>query len=378
MKNFVYMSALFLFVICACSQEEKANRTSHYVYLLDPGDIKMMDDKGADFFSEINIIPLKEADDFLIGQACKLIKCDSFFYVLDKDKTHSIYKYDLEGNPVKRFFKKGESGDEYIEIIDFDIDQSSKEILVLCVMPKILYLDTDFNSLGKNNNLGYNYFDRIVSWKNKVFLYNHHDKKVAGLNPETGEPEECLRTRKLNDLINPGFFAFYKTPDNLYFQSQGDDCIYKLQGNKFTPFLTLDYKTKESSIKFFEERSLSDRITLEDMMQYSLPDVYNIREKDSKFIFTYVHDIVYRICIYDTVKRTYKDQMKYMYISEHDGGCYDNALYGLENPADHNGMGSFEMPEYHEYMKGVKYDFTGKLDFDEEFENPVVIEQILK
>jgi hypothetical protein len=29
-------------------------------------------------------------------------------------------------------------------------------------------------------------------------------------------------------------------------------------------------------------------------------------------------------------------------------------------------------------MKGVKYDFTGKFDFDEEFENPVIIEQILK
>jgi hypothetical protein len=338
----------------------------------------MMDDKGADFFSEINIIPLKEDDDFLIGSAYKLIKCDSFFYVLDKDKTHSIYKYDLEGNPVKRFCKKGGSGDEYIEIIDFDIDQSSKEILVLCVMPKILYLDTDFNSLGKNNDLGYNYFDRIVSWKNKVFLYNHHDRKVAGINPETGELEECFRTRKLNDLISPGVFAFHKTPDNLYFQSQGDDCIYKLQENKFTPFLTLDYKTKESSMKFYEERGLSDRLTVEEVIQRPIPEVYNIREKDNKFIFTYVHGASFRICIYDTVQRAYKDQVKYSYISEGNGGCYDNALYGLENPVDHNSMSIFKMPRYHEYMKGVKYDFTGKLDFDEEFENPVVIEQILK
>jgi hypothetical protein len=36
------------------------------------------------------------------------------------------------------------------------------------------------------------------------------------------------------------------------------------------------------------------------------------------------------------------------------------------------------MPAYHEFMKGVKYDFTGKLDFDEYFENPVIVEHILK
>jgi hypothetical protein len=335
----------------------------------------MMDDKGADFFSEINIIPLKEDTNFLIGRAYKLIKCDSFFYVLDNDKTHSIYKYDHEGNPVKRFFNRGGSGDEYIEIVDFDIDQSSKEILIFCVPPKILYTDTDFNNLGKNNNLGYNYFDRIVNWKNNIFLYNHNERQVVHLDTETGEIEECFRTRKLNDLIAPSCFAFFKTSDNLYFQSPGDDCIYKFQENKFIPFLTLDYKNKESSIKFYEERDLSDHITLEDLRQRSIPNVYSIREKDNKFIFTYVHQIVVRICIYDTVQRTYKDQIEYMYISERNGGCYDNALYGIENPLD---MNSFKMPEYHEYMKGVKYDFTGKLDFDEEFENPVVIEQILK
>jgi hypothetical protein len=340
--------------------------------------MKMMDDKGADLFSEINIIPLKEDTDFLIGQAYKLIKCDSFFYVLDKDKTHSIYKYDHEGNPVKRFFNIGGSENEYSEIIDFDIDQSSKEIVILCAPPKILYTDTDFNNLEKNNNLGYNYFDRIAGWKNSVFLYNHYERKVVFLNPETGEPEEILRTRNMKgDLIDPNCFSFFKTPDNLYFQSPGDDCIYRLQNDIFIPFLTLNYNNKESSMKFYAEKEPPD-ITFEDRIEHYVPTVSNIREKDSKFIFTYVHKFVIRICIYDTAQKTYKDQLKYMYISDNNGGCYDNALYGIENPADHNGMDIFKSPRYHEFMKGVKYDFTGKLDFDEEFGNPVIIEQILK
>jgi hypothetical protein len=375
-KGLIYI-LLFFCVICACSQEKKTSHTNHYVYLSDPGDIKMMDDKGADLFSEINIIPLKEDTNFLIGNAYKLIKCDSFFYVLDKDKTHSIYKYDHEGNPVKRFFNIGGSENEYIKIIDFDIDQSSKEIVVFCVPPKILYTDTDFNNLGNTNYLGYNYFDRIVSWNSNVFLYNHRDRKVAYLNPETGEPEECFHTRKMKGyIIGPVCFSFFKTSDNLYFQSPGDDCIYKLQNNKFIPFLTLDYDNKESSMKLYEEKGPSD-ITLGDISDHSIPTVSHIREKDNKFIFTYVHNMLVRICIYDTVQKNYKDQLIYGFICESNGGCYDNALYGVENPVGHD-MDIFKIPEYHEFMKGVKYDFTGKFDFDEEFENPVIIEQILK
>jgi hypothetical protein len=173
----------------------------------------MMDERGADLYSEINLIPLKEEDDFLIGNADKFIKCDSFFYILDKNKTHSIYKYDHKGNPVKRFFKKGGSGDEYIEIIDFDIDQSSKEIKIFCVPLKILSTDTDFNDLGKNcyfENQANSYFDRIVSWENKIYGYRHWDRTVAYLDLETGKVEECLHTRKMRGyLIDHGAPAFF-------------------------------------------------------------------------------------------------------------------------------------------------------------------------
>jgi hypothetical protein len=126
----------------------------------------------------------------------------------------------------------------------------------------------------------------------------------------------------------------------------------------------------------YEQKKPTD-ITFEDITEYSIPTVSFIREKGNHFIFTYVHNIVERICIYDTVQKNYRDQIKYIYNSEDNGGCYDNAIYGIRNPAN-GGMRMFKMPEYHEYMKDVKYDFTGKLDFDEDFENPVVIEQILK
>jgi hypothetical protein len=371
MKKLVYI--VLLFIVCTCSRGKINSPTDHYIYLSDPGDMKMSDSKGSDLFSEINLIPLKENADFLIGSADKFIKCDSFFYILDKDKTKSIYKYDHKGNPVKRFLHKGGSGEEYAEIIDFDIDQLNKEILIFCVPPKILYTDTDFNNIGKNNNLGYDYYDRIVSWKNNVFLYNHRDRKVAYLNPETGKPEECLHTRKMEAyLIPPESTAFFKTRNNLYFQAPGDDCIYKLQNNRFIPFITMDYKKKEASMKFYEETYPSD-VTPSSAMEHSVPTVYSIRERDDQLIIVYVHNFVFRVCTYNISQKTYKDQIKHCF-SEYYGFYFDNAVYGVQNPVD---LKVFKMPEFHEFMKGVKYDFTD-LALDEDFENPVIVEHILK
>jgi hypothetical protein len=334
----------------------------------------MSDNKGSDLYSEINLIPLKEDTAFLIGKADKFIKCDSFFYILDKDKTQSIYKYDHNGNPVKRFSRIGGSGDEYIEIIDFDIDKSSKEIKILCVPPKILSTDTDFNNTGKNSNLENNYFDRIVSWKGKIFMYNHQNRTVAYLNPETGKLEECLHTRKMKGyIIDPGAPAFFKTQNNLYFQSLGDDCIYKLQDNRFIPYITLDYKRKDASMKFYEETDAPD-IKSNDVMEHPVPTVHSIREKDGQLIIVYVHHFLIRICTYNISQKTYKDQLKHC-LSEYYGIWFDNAIYGVKRIDE---LDVFEMPAYHEFMKGVKYDFTGKLDFDEYFENPVIVEHILK
>jgi hypothetical protein len=320
------------------------------------------------------MIPLKEDTNFLIGYADKIIKCDSFFYVLDKDMTKAIYKYDYEGNPVQCFFKRGGSGDEYIEIIDFDIDQSSKEILILCIPPKILYTDINFNNLEKNNNFGNDYYDRIVGWKNKVFLYNHRDRKVAYLNPETENVEEHFRTRSMKgDLIAPAASVFFKTENNLYFQSPGDDCIYKLQDDKFISYLLLDFDKKQASIKYYET-AMAENITMDDRLNHPIPYINNIIEKNDEIIFTYVYNFLVRMCTYNITTKEYIDHFK-KFISESPRCFFDNAIYGIENPVN---LEKFQTPEYHEFMKGVEYDFTDKLNFDKEFANPVIIEQILK
>jgi hypothetical protein len=145
-------------------------------------------------FSEYKYIPLKETDDFLIGQVDKLIRTDSSYFIMDRDKTQTIYKYDLEGNPVNKFFHKGGSANEYTEIIDFDVDTASEEIVIFCVMPKIIYTDYNFN-IKKTQILGYNYFDRIVSWDKKIYLYNDRHRVLACLDSKMEQPDTLIITK---------------------------------------------------------------------------------------------------------------------------------------------------------------------------------------
>jgi hypothetical protein len=368
MKSFKY-NLLIFFIACSCSSGNKnLSPAGHSVYLQNHDNIKPIEN-GADFFSEINLIPLKEEDDFLIGNVDKMIKRDSFFYLLDK-KTKSIYKYDQAGNPVKRFLRIGGSGDEYFDIIDFDI--SDKEVAIFCVPPKALYTDLDFN-IKKNKSLEGNYFDRIVSWGDKIFLYNHRNRVVAYINQETEIPTECLHTKNLKgDLIDDSP-AFFKTSNALYFQSPGDDCIYKLEGDNFLPYLSLDFDHKNETMEFYMNKNAPE-ITFGERLSHPIPYIKGIFEKNDEITIIYVYNLLYRICAYNKLQRKYKDEIvvSFSVFSSH---FSDDALYGLSLLS---GIDVFETPSFKELMKGVKYNFDGKLEFDDEYGNPIIVEQILK
>jgi hypothetical protein len=369
-----YLLLILLFV-CSCSskQNNTAKIANNTIYLHPNDKIKPVE-QGSEFLSEMRFIPLKEEDQYVIAYVDKLIRCDSSFYIWDH-KTQTIYKYDTEGNPAKFFHQVGGSLNEYIEIVDFDIDIENKEISILCLPPKILYTDMDFK-VKKAVNLGDKNFNRIASWKNTAFLYNHTRRVVYSVNQDE-KLKECFSTTEMQgDLIDDSP-AFFKTQQALYFQSPGDDCIYKFAENEFIPYITLDYDNKQSAIKLYQKGVLD--ITLEERWQHPIPYIKNIIEKDNKLILFYVHGILYRMCTYDLSQNTYNDQMLISFFAS--PSCfYNNTLYGIEYP--YNIATQSESPEFKDFMRnfmsGVKYDLDENMSLDKGNENPIIVEQILK
>jgi hypothetical protein len=359
-------------IFCFCtSNRDNFEQAENIVYLEPQGAIKSIE-RGSDFLSELNLIPLKENEQFLIGNVDKIVRCDSFFYLLDKKQTKAIYKYDRDGNPIKKFLQIGGSGNEYVEIIDFDINTTNKEIVLFCLPPKLLYMDLDFN-VKKNKSLGKDYYDRMVTWDNNIFLYNHQKRIVARIESENEEnPQKILATKKMEgDLINDSP-AFFKVCNNLYFQSPGDDCIYQLINNKFSPFLSFNFDKKEKAMELYAKKSAQD-INFEDRKAYPIPYIKCIFGKEDIISFVYSYNMLYRVCTYDVLQKKYFDKI-ISFWPLNELSFYNNILYSCEFSPDTE---VFKIPEFDEFMKGVKYDFKSKLNFYEEYENPIIVEQIL-
>ena len=73
-----------------------------------------------DFFSSISIYELSSEEVF-IGSITKIHRLEEFIFVLDKDYTNSLYKFDSSGSYIQKIGVEGEGPTEYQDINDFTV-----------------------------------------------------------------------------------------------------------------------------------------------------------------------------------------------------------------------------------------------------------------
>lgn len=78
----------------------------------------------------LHYIPLETRDDALIGQIDKLIPLNDRMIIVDKEKSQSIYLYDLQGHLLHKIKRQGRSGKEYISLTDIAVDPEGKRIFI--------------------------------------------------------------------------------------------------------------------------------------------------------------------------------------------------------------------------------------------------------
>lgn len=78
---------------------------------------------------DIEYIPLSQQEEYLIGKIDKLVVRDDNFYILDKDLTHSVFKYTMQGKQVWAISNRGAGPGEYNEIYDISVSENNLYIL---------------------------------------------------------------------------------------------------------------------------------------------------------------------------------------------------------------------------------------------------------
>jgi hypothetical protein len=370
MKIYRLLLVVIFFIFCACFRYD-VSKTTFYLEKV----VESLN-SGDEIFSEVEFIPLKGNGEFALHKIDKIIINQSFIYLLDRTK-NAIYKYDMDGNPVK-YFHRIDSLEQNLKPIDFDIDIMNNQIVVLCNSPKLIYTDFDFNIIEKDVYLGNKYFDRMAVWYNNIFLYDHGNKTIERYDQVEDELFDCFEYSTSESILVKSAATFFKISSGLYFQSPSDNYVYKCvyesddEDFRFLPHLLLDFENKDEVLDFYEDERLQE-ITFDEKLMYPVPSVKCIFEKNGHLAFVYEYGIMYRIFIYDDVSQKYKD--KYLkFFSTNSLHYNNNNLYALDSPVDINMH--LNNAYFNDFMKNVNLVCDEKWGYN--FPNYILVKHSLK
>jgi hypothetical protein len=120
-KTFFVILMITTFISC-----EKSNVKEFHYPVLSVDITRMNPPSLFDIFRKIEIITLETTDNSLIGGIMEVdpVFCNNHYYILD-NRSRSFYCFDEHGKFVKTIANEGQGPQEYIDAVDFVINEST-------------------------------------------------------------------------------------------------------------------------------------------------------------------------------------------------------------------------------------------------------------
>lgn len=269
-----------VFVVFSCNNTRSQREDVFYI----EDDVEVLSAKS--FIKNINLIQLQSNnDEYLIGKIDKIQKQGDLFYILDNQYNKALYVFNDKGQPLKKWSKLGQGPDEYLQILDFDMNDT--DLVLLCFPTKLIYLDID-NLEPKREEylLKDKFYSRISLYQNSVLLYDHATGTVDCVTSQDEGIKNIFRDAVLQGNLFYPQPVFYKTSKDLFYQSSGGNTLYKISDFQFDEYLIFDYKAKANSSKFYASREPIP-ITPMEISKYPLPNILSVFEYNNDIGFIY-------------------------------------------------------------------------------------------
>lgn len=238
-------------------------------------------------------VELEQKEGYLFNQDIDVKYFGNDLVFKDKYGT-TIYRYNIKGDAISKFDKKGHADDEYISIVDFTT--SKNKLYLLCYPKKIFVLGEDFN-IEQIYRLETNY-ESIAYFDGDIYLYKHHNRDISLMNIADGKITPIFADKRKDINIIPNVkTTFFRCGNNdMYINMFGSDVIYSIIDRKGDIYTTLDYDQKEENYQIIDNLLPEDNMTL---LKYSPPTVYGIIETENYIYITYSYKIVFRMVVVD-------------------------------------------------------------------------------
>ncbi|MBE6332728.1 MAG: 6-bladed beta-propeller [Bacteroidales bacterium] len=300
----IFFSTIILF---SCSPREE-NTISETIEL--GGSSESISDK--DLIIPIDTIILKRSTDFHIQSIKKIKEYKDAFYIFD-ERGYSIYKVDRTGRIISKIGERGKGKGEYLDILDFTIDSSSGNLVILSSNSNInVYSEDGSCILSKNISKSLFWSITATDWgyvcatKHKTytsgedaFLLYCYDKEfnLISKNIPVLPIQVHTPTFTSEDFRTKGSGVFYLDSFGLAIYSiTGSKDVKKKCDIKIDNFLSKECLT--SSMSFIEKQREYNWI----MDWFISNDEVNI---------TYVHDKKYCLAKYNAGKYCYNYQYNF-------------------------------------------------------------------
>lgn len=210
------------------------------------------------FLDDMKTIKLETRDDCALSGIEKISEHAGKYYVKDirQDK---IFIFDDRGKVVKIVDRKGRAQGEYVNLVDFTIDKSQKELLVLAYPQKILHftLEGQYKSETKLDS----YYKEIACDKDFYYLryetYANHQQKnysVRCVDKATGKGKDLIPLESERAPFCSLGAGLFDNGQEIYFVRFFDSNVYQLAEGKDLTRYQLDFGDYKFSENLLEER----------------------------------------------------------------------------------------------------------------------------
>lgn len=303
MKKIVYLilSVLFITHLLSCSKKKEQLYPVQTINISTSDEVKKEDLLTTNFFKNSRLVKLETNDKSLISSISRIIIYDDKYYVLDKE-TNSVLVFDGSGKYISKIRHIGKGPGQYMQLGDFTIDTTKKQIVLLCNIPKsLLYYDLDLDyikeekisKLSKEISVGENslFFENYLTNYNKYFLDIKAEENYNEFLSAEGWISDKIFYSPHPDIIRSKNNYFCKVYDNIVYQVTDNDVIPKYRIDFGGKFIDKTF-VKENDLMAIRKHCFENNLVCR---------ISDFREYDNYLIFrTYRYD---KFIIYDKSKK---------------------------------------------------------------------------
>lgn len=283
MRNLQYSFIIFA-ILCMTSCQSQKSDVDNGTIMIDWDNTPL----GNFDIKDVEYVPLETTEASLLSSISKIIFRNNCFYVLDK-KSGGVYVFDRKGTFLSSIVKPGEGPEEYIELMDMDVDKEGNVYIADNVRMKILKFRTPEWELDKIFNVGRHYWefcclDDDCFLLKDVFGKEGTDMKLAHYNGNTHKVipliEKAFASVNEQDVMKCSNFNLYRSGSQLYYYERFTPNVYSIscvgELNKAYTIVSGNYISEgdlkgleKNPMKFLKERKfVKDIIDLYENKEY--------------------------------------------------------------------------------------------------------------